>query len=183
MRGVRKIFFSQKKKRAQVWVETVVYTLIGITIMGILIAATAPRIEKMKDSALIEQSIGSLEDINKVIYGTYTSGTGNQRSINIDIGKGKLIIDASNDKIYWEMESSFEYSQSGISTSAGIVNVTTTGSNPWTINLGITLPMNITYNEELIKKEFGESPTPYKLIIKNEGVTNGETTINIREVA
>ncbi len=169
-------------KSGQVWVETVIYTLIGIAIMGILIATTAPRIEKMKDSALIEQSMESLGIINEKIY-EVQRGTGNQRSFNLAIGKGKLTIDSESDEIYWELESGFEYSESGVSTMSGIINVTTLGDDPWTIRLGLILPMDVKYNGAEEQKEFGESPTPYKFSVKNEGVEDGRIVINIREVA
>jgi len=36
-------------KRAQVWVETVIYTLIGLSIMGVVLAVAIPKINETKD--------------------------------------------------------------------------------------------------------------------------------------
>ena len=47
----------KNKKRGQIWVETVIYTLIGLTIIGLLLAVSKPQIDKQKDKALIEQKI------------------------------------------------------------------------------------------------------------------------------
>jgi type II secretory pathway pseudopilin PulG len=171
-----------RNQRGQVWVETVVYTLIGLAIIGILIATTAPQIEKMKDNAFVEQSMESLGKMSEKIY-EVQGGAGNQRSFTVSIGKGKLVIDAENDIIYWDIDASFQYSESGVSTPSGILNVTTLGDDPWVVRLEMDFPMDITYNGEDEQKEFGESPTPYKFTIKNEGVTDGKIVVNIREVA
>ncbi len=179
---MRKIICNRS---GQVWVETVIYTLIGIAIMGILIATTAPRIEEWKDRALIEQSMESLGEINAKISELQKVAPGNQRSFNLKIGKGKLIIDSKNDKIYWELDIGFEYGESGTSIMDGIINTTTLGDDPWTVRLEIPLPVNIKvrYNGKEEQKEFGESPTPYRFSVKNEGIENGKIVINIREVA
>ena len=49
------------QKRAQVWVETVTYTLIGLTIIGLLIAGIKPKIEESRDKSIINQIKRSLE--------------------------------------------------------------------------------------------------------------------------
>ena len=38
-----------KLKRGQVWVETVIYTLIGLAIIGVVMAAALPKINERKD--------------------------------------------------------------------------------------------------------------------------------------
>ena len=38
--------------KAQAWVETVVYTLIGLTIIGIVIGMATPKIKSMTDEAI-----------------------------------------------------------------------------------------------------------------------------------
>ena len=90
-----------RNKNAQVWVETVIYTLIGLTIIGILLVATLPRIEEMKDQSLIEQSIQSLGKINEQIYDALKA-PGNRRVIQqLSIGKGSFFIDGEKDKLHW----------------------------------------------------------------------------------
>ena len=46
-------------KKSQVWVETVIYTLIGLSIIGILLAVLKPTVESTKDRLMIEQIIES----------------------------------------------------------------------------------------------------------------------------
>ena len=55
------------ESKAQIWVETVIYTLIALAIMGLLLALIKPTIEEKKDKAVIEQSKLILDDINKKI--------------------------------------------------------------------------------------------------------------------
>ena len=56
-----------KNKLGQIWVETVIYTLIGIAIIGIVLAIAQPKIEAKKDEVIIEQAIESLGNIDEKI--------------------------------------------------------------------------------------------------------------------
>ena len=47
---------KKREKRAQVWVETVIYTLIGLVIMGLLIGVTTPKIKEMNDKIILGQT-------------------------------------------------------------------------------------------------------------------------------
>ena len=55
-------------KKGQVWVETVIYTLIGLAVIGLLLAVAKPKIDQMKDRALIDQAVEAMEAINSKIY-------------------------------------------------------------------------------------------------------------------
>ena len=122
-------------KGGQIWVETVIYTLIGLTIIGIILAAAKPKIEAKKDDILIEQAIESLENINEKIYDVIEGGAGNKRSVDLKIGKGKLIINMAEDTISWLLESSFEYSEVGSTIPSGSINITTKDSSPFDVEL------------------------------------------------
>jgi len=69
-----------KQKRGQVWVETVIYTLIAFVMIGLVLAYAKPKIEELQDKALIEQSIEMMKDIDSTIL--RMGGAGNQRLIN-----------------------------------------------------------------------------------------------------
>ena len=51
---MEKKFFGIK---SQVWVETAIYTLIGLTIITIIMSIALPQIEKMKEKAIITAAI------------------------------------------------------------------------------------------------------------------------------
>ncbi len=86
-RGI--VSFAQRK-RGQVWVETVIYTLIGIAIIGIVLAVAKPKIEAKKDQVFIEQAIASLGVLDEKLYEVQTA-TGNRRVVDLKIGKGSLL--------------------------------------------------------------------------------------------
>ena len=67
------------EKKGQVWVETVIYTLIAFVMIGAVLAFVRPKIEEFQDKAVVEQTISALEDINSVILAVVQGGTGNKR--------------------------------------------------------------------------------------------------------
>lgn len=167
------------KKRGQIWVETVIYTLIGLLLIGSVLAFITPKIQEIQDRAVIDQSISMLNDIEKIIFSISLS-PGNKRILDIGLRKGNLIINSEEDKIIFEMESTLEYSQDNITIKEGDIDVLT-------VKLGslnkITLTSN--YNSDIIyagknvTKIITRSPTPYKLSIENKGSTSTIIDINV----
>lgn len=79
---------SVKNIRAQVWIETVLYTLIAFVMIGLVLAYAKPKIEELQDKTIIEQSIEMLKNIDSTIL---TIGApGNQRLIEIGIKKRRI---------------------------------------------------------------------------------------------
>ena len=166
------------KKRGQIWVETVIYTLISLILIGAVLAFILPRIQEIQDKAIIEQSIEMLQNIDGVISSVVIGGPGNKRIIEIGIKKGNLIINSEKDQINFEMESQYIYSQEGESISIGSVTVLT--EKIGSLNK-ITLTSNyskydLTYDGVNKSKTLTRSSTPYKLSIENKGGT--KTTID-----
>ena len=56
------------RKDGQVWVETVIYTLIGLAIIALVLTAALPKINAKKDEMMIEQSIEALGNIDSKVY-------------------------------------------------------------------------------------------------------------------
>ena len=54
-------------KKGQVWIETVVYTLIGLSIIAIILTMAMPQIDKMKDKSVVEQTATALNELDKKI--------------------------------------------------------------------------------------------------------------------
>ena len=50
-------------KKGQVWIETVVYTLIGLSIIAIILTMAMPQIDKMKDKSVVEQTATALNEL------------------------------------------------------------------------------------------------------------------------
>ncbi len=157
------------RKKGQIWVETVIYTLIGLAIIGLVLAAALPKINEKKDEAMIEQSIEALGNIDNKVYEVLRAA-GNRRIIDLDIRKGALVIDVEEDTVLWILDSSFMYSEEDMSISVGRINVTTTKGKPWMIKLELKYDLDIRYNNETSGiKQLDVAPTPYKLAVENTG--------------
>ncbi|MBI2043211.1 hypothetical protein HYT25_02370 [Candidatus Pacearchaeota archaeon] len=157
-------------KFGQIWVETVIYTLIALTMIGAVLAFVIPRIEEIQDRSVIEQSINAVKDINNVILSVVHGGTGNKRLVETNIRKGKLKIDGVNDKIIFEMETNYVYSEPGQTVSIGNMEAMTEdigGTN--TVTLTSTYDYDITNNGANDERTIEDSTTPYTISIENKG--------------
>ena len=50
---------GEKGTKAQIWIETVIYTLIAFVILGAVLGFAKPKIEELQDKSIIEQSLKS----------------------------------------------------------------------------------------------------------------------------
>ena len=154
------------KKKGQVWIETVIYTLIGLTIIGLVLAVAIPKINSKKDEVMINQAVQALGDIDNKVYEVQRS-LANRRTVNLEIGKGRLIINMENDSISWVLDSKFKYSEPGIEVPMGNLKVLTEETDPWTVILKLDYAVDIRFEEMTVgTKELDSAPTPYKLMIE-----------------
>ncbi len=163
------------EKKAQVWVETVIYTLIGLAIIGILLAVIRPQINSMRDKLVIEQTIDSLNKFD----GIMSISEGNRRKIDFKISKGSLFIDGKNDNVYWILEDSKnKYSEPGSVISLGVINLLTTEDNGrWDVNLSIDYSdLNITYYKEDKLRKLEAAGTAYSIFAENKRRDDDERT-------
>lgn len=169
-------------KKGQIWVETVIYTLIGLTIIGLVLASALPKINERKDSISIEQSIDALKAIDGKIY-EVQAARGNRRVVDLEIRKGLMIIDMENDEISWVLDSSFAYSEVGLNISLGRLNVTTMeNSGSFKVELISGYNVDIRFGNETVgTKAINSAPTLYNLIIENSGVSDdGRIIVDLR---
>jgi len=166
---------TENNKKSQVWVETAIYTLIGLTIIAILLAVANPQIQKIQDKGTISQATQSLNTLDEKI--NYISQSpGNIAVPSIKVGKGKFIINSSNDSISYVLDNTLlQYTQAGSQIVEGNLMVKTEkyGNN---YNVYITRfysGINITYDGNDIMDRFIEaSPIPYKIRMENKGQNN-----------
>jgi len=170
-----------KNKRGQVWVETVIYTLIAFTLMGLVLAFVVPKIEETQDRGIIEQSIQVLQDIDSLIRNL--GGPGNQRTPEIGISKGTLTINGVEDKIFFELESRYQYSQPGENITIGKITANTKAQgkiNIITLTLNYTGTYNLRYANADETKTLSRAPVPYQILISDEGTDSfGKPIINM----
>ncbi|MEK6935755.1 MAG: hypothetical protein AABW67_03130 [Nanoarchaeota archaeon] len=165
---------NKRKIKAQVWIETAVYTLIGITIMGIVLSMAIPQIEKMKDNTIIEQTMSAMNVLNDKILNVEQS----EKSVGkvvFTVGKGYLEFDSGNNSIKYVLENTkLELSEPGKEIPKGnniILKTEKYGSN-FNIILKMSYTSNITYEGQEKTKRLNAGGTPYNIFIENKGVTN-----------
>jgi len=167
---------SMKSKKSQVWVETVVYTLIGLTIIGIVVGVATPRIKEVTDNAIIEQTISALTELNQKIIGTQ-SAIGSSRAVSFKIKKGEIFIDSVKDQIIFTLkDTTLKYSEVGQSIEQGNLIIITQGEEG-EYDLSLILdyssvsnkPLNITYNNKDEGSLLTQAPSPYQLLMENKG--------------
>ncbi len=170
------------KKRGQIWVETVVYTLIAFTLIGLVLSFAKPKIEELRDKSILEQSIGMMEDLDLVMTEVLQAGIGNKRVIEVVIRKGNLKLDGNLDQLLFEFEGKYIYSEPGESIQKGnLIIITREVGKLGFINITRDYSdYNITYGGKDNVKIISKAATSYNFVISNSGKdSDGETVINI----
>jgi len=170
-----------KNKKSQIWVETAIYTLIGLTLIAIVLAIANPQIEKIKDRSAVTQAIQALENLDNKISEVEQS-IGSVSVPHITIGKGKVIINSTNDSIsYILQDTPLEFSQVGTNIKEGNLLVRTDkhGTKFDVILIRYYRGINITYNGEERDIFLEPGAVPYKIRMENKGQNIAENKINI----
>ena len=156
------------QKKGQVWVETVLYTLIGLAIIGIVLAVAKPKIDEMKDEIVINQIIESMSSIDEKV-GEVDSVEGNRRSIDLKVGDGEFVVDGVNNMIIWRINSDYQYSEEDVVVDIGDFNVLTTKGDPWTVEIMRPYDFDIRFDSVDEEKVLEESSAPYSVYVENLG--------------
>jgi len=168
--------------RGQIWVETVIYTLIGLALIGLVLAILTPKVKEFRDRSVIEQTIETLNLLDSKIT-EVLDAPGNKRKINFRLEKGNLEIDSLGNKInYFIEDSDVRYSEPGIQLNIGRINVLTEElTETYKITLSMNYVYNITYDGKDANGEFTPASVPYEIFVENRGVVNGKQWIDITE--
>lgn len=174
-------------KRGQVWVETVLYTLIGLALIGLALGFIMPKINESKDRIFVEQTINSLGTFDNKIMEVVQYGVGNVRQIELSMKRGELYINTKDDKIEFVLTGLKKpFSQLNENILMGRVNVISyKGTKDYSVNLTTSYPnmmADIKYNgiNRDIAEKFPPVAIPYKFSIANEVIENAKFIINIQ---
>ena len=175
-----KVLENKNMKKGQIWVETVIYTLIALVLIAIVIAVAKPKIDEYRDEALISQTIVVLGYFDREILDA-KQAPGNVRIPELMIKKGRINIKGAEDIIEYVLEDSKkEYSEPGVVTKIGNVNVITEKNKTTTIRIYLNYTdVNITYNGEDREKSLQAASSPYKIKITNYGIPEDGNLVNI----
>lgn len=160
------------QKKAQVWVESVLYTLIGLAVIGLLLAVTRPKIAQIQDQYIIQQTIRALNEVdNKMLE--IKQATGNRRVIQFQLSRGELTIDGANDNIQWKLTGS-NYMFSEPDSTAWINNIKAY-TQKMADKYDITLTLDYKNKNDLLlegqqnSRTLQTAKTPYAITIENGG--------------
>jgi type II secretory pathway pseudopilin PulG len=163
------------EKRGQVWVETVIYTLIGLIIIGTLVAVATPKLIRMNDQITISQTTETLNKLNEQIRNTLPYA-GNQREVVLVVKKGEYTLDAINDTIFYTLKNTgLKYGEPNVLIREGDIYILTTSkaNNKYDVTLLLNYSIfNLTYQSKDINKVLTAAPAGYKFLIVNKDGKN-----------
>ncbi|MBI5803428.1 hypothetical protein HY448_01965 [Candidatus Pacearchaeota archaeon] len=166
-------FFVIENRGAQIWIETVIYTLIALILIGAVLAFVNPKVKQIQDKSVIEQSINVMQDIDSVISAIVQGGAGNKRVVDVKISQGTLTINGTSNSIVFKIESDYEFSQAGEKIEvSGIELLTKRTQNIYEVTLTKNYTnYDVTYGGENESKSLTHSSIPYKIVIEHKGGT------------
>jgi hypothetical protein len=159
--------------RGQIWIETVMYTLIALIMMGAVLAFAKPKIDEIQDKLVIDRTFEAMQEIDAQIQVVMQGSVGNKRVVNVEVKDGTMEINGPNNEITYVIEESksmYSEPDKDVNVDGIIVNTQQVG-NSYTITLTLDYADDygtkyIIENEDLI---LTKSPTAYKLSITNNG--------------
>ena len=171
-----------KSKKGVEWVSTVLYTLISLALMGILLAAVQPRIAELKDNYVISQTIDSLNVLDETISNARVA-EGTVLKYSMQLQKGNLVIDGQNDRIIWQSDSNYQYSEINKTVTVGVISaLTEKKGNGYNVRLEMNYPqINLTFSGSDSWKTFNPASVPYAIWIKNNGIVNKKLWMDLSE--
>jgi len=174
-----KVFSSNK---GQVWVETVIYTLIAFALIGAVLSFVRPKIGELQDNLVLEQSVNLMKGIDKIIFEVVQEGSGNKRKVDVGLKKGLLTIDGENDLLMFDMDSGMAFSEPGIDVNEGNLIIRTESMGDYNhVNFLINYSgiYNLSFGGEEISKQVTSAQTSYTMFISNKGEYDGKTLVDI----
>lgn len=175
-------------KRGQVWIESVLYTMIGLALIGLVLAFVTPKITEAKDKLAVEQTINSLNDFD-IKLNAVLEAPGNRRLIEFTMKRGEFFINPGEGKIVFVISDLKKpYSQPGVDVNVGRI-VLRSEEEQKTSSVSLSLSYggftDLRYAGGTETKKFTPSSIPYKFSITNEGDNddNSLPEINIEEIS
>ena len=109
-----------------IWVSTIIFIAIGITIITLILSSANPMISRMSDKNTIFRTKDLLSQLDGAVKEVVEEGPGSQRRIDlVSIEKGELYIEKMplNYSIRWEMETNTELMELGQEITEGNIHM------------------------------------------------------------
>ncbi|MEK6927576.1 MAG: hypothetical protein AABX11_04025 [Nanoarchaeota archaeon] len=170
-----------KYKKGQVWIETTLYTLIGLAIIAMVLTYALPKITSYQEKIVIEQSINSMRQLDSLINAVASAGPGNRRSYDINFKTGELIFNGSSENVYFILkELSKPYSEVGIPINQkGVVVKTSQETKKYSTRLDLNYNSNNTdiATEDGAILSLPPSAVGYRIWVYHNGTASGKNQI------
>ena len=159
--------------KAQIWISTVIYILIGLAIISALLIAAKPKIDEARDRFTINYMINALNSLDNLIN-EVSNVPGTKRSFELKLNKGEFKVIPQQDKLEYIIITKFKFSEPNKLIQIGKINLLTTetrGKIQTKLWINYSAPINITTAKarEGSNITITSSSTPYKLWIENLG--------------
>jgi hypothetical protein len=159
-------------KRGQVWVETVIYTLIGLALIGLVLSFVTPKVNEAKDKIVVEQTINSLNELDEKIT-EVLKAPGNKRFLDFTMKRGEMYIHGDSNRIVFVFSDLRKpYSEPGVDVNVGKIKIRSEEGqrgNLVNITLDYSGTFDLTYKGGNEIRKLTPSPVPYKISITNFG--------------
>ena len=172
---------QRDEKKGQIWIETAIYTLIGLTIIGIILSIATPQIEKIKERSIITQTEDALNQLNVEIQKVEQT-EGSVKIVSFKITKGRLDIDPRNNRTVFTLEDTkLEFSEEGQKIKQGDIYFSTDKSGRrFDVSLELIHEgVNVTFSGDKKLKTLHGAGTPYKIRIENVGSSELGLPVNL----
>ena len=185
---------NEKDKKAVIWVSTVIYTLIGLSVIALMLAVVKPKLEEMKDSFVISQTISALNELDSIIV-EIRQAVGSTRGYDLYLSRGELKIHCVEgtltqyiewylpDSNYMFSEATEEGEEPIVVPAAGNIKGFTIVGNGNRFSVTLRLYYNeldLTFNGKDEDKILQPAKTHYSLWFENRGVgPKGKQQIDI----
>ena len=171
----------------QVWVETVVYTLVGLSLIGLVLAFVIPKVNEYRDRSVVENTIAALNVIDGKISEVLEAPL-NTRVVDMTLKRGEFYFNASSNRIYYILEDSkAAYSEPNELVSIGRITIFTEQKTKGVhrITLFIDYAFNLDYANNNSVRKYSSASVPYRFSFTNQGTNddNGVPTIIFRELS
>lgn len=111
-------------KRGDIWISAVLYMALGIIVIALILAASLPVIDRLKDRNTVTETKKLLSTIDETITIVAKEGPGSQRELSpLTVNKGQLFIEEKNDTIFWQMKTTAPLLEPNVPIKEGILTL------------------------------------------------------------
>ena len=177
--GIFHYNFFLKNRKGQIWIETVIYTLIIMVLIGVVLSYANPKIESFRDKISIERTMNFLMALDNTMN-DIQNVPGNKRVIDFTLSDGEMRIDGIENRIIFEIQSRYQYSEEGETFTENGFSINTESQGKYKkVNISKTYQYNLTYAGSDQLKTISKASTPYKISISNNGFSGNVTIMDI----